>query len=188
MVKNTCGGNKHKGQARKFSINNSKESKKLRVSEDEYEIYAQVTKMLGNGMCHVITIKGKTLLCIIRGKFRGRGKRDNSIKTGSWVLIGLREWEEVKESASSLLNKCDLLEVYSDIDKEKLKSSVKEDWKLFISNDCNNSFTDSKQEDLFSFVSENQEEYSNLMSEVNENSKNTIKLDMDEGEIDIDEI
>ena len=37
MVKNTTGGNKQKGQARKFSNSAQQPSNKLRVSEDEYE-------------------------------------------------------------------------------------------------------------------------------------------------------
>ena len=45
MVKNTVGGNKSKGQARKHLSSNS--NKALKVSEDECEVYAQVTKMLG---------------------------------------------------------------------------------------------------------------------------------------------
>ena len=57
MVKN-LGGNKAKGQARKFAnVNNDKkDNKKLRESEDPLEIYAQVEKVLGNGMYNVICI------------------------------------------------------------------------------------------------------------------------------------
>ena len=54
MVKNTQGGSKHKHMARKHI--NAPKTNKLRVSEDIGEIYAIVTKMLGNGMfhCHCI--------------------------------------------------------------------------------------------------------------------------------------
>ena len=161
MVKNTTGGNKHKSQGRKFV--NAKPSQRLRISEDEAEVYAQVTKMLGNGMCYVTTIDNRKLLCIIRGKFRGRGKRDNVIKNGSWILVGLREWEEIKEGDNKALNKCDLLEVYSDFDKDKLKTNVHINWKPFIENDCSISFTDAEQEDIFTFTNENQEEYKKLI-------------------------
>jgi translation initiation factor 1A len=91
MVKNTTGGSKAKGQARKFTSVPS--SQKLRISDNEFELYAQVSALLGNGMCHVLCIDGIQRLCHIRGKFRGRGKRDNVIGRGSWLLIGLREWE-----------------------------------------------------------------------------------------------
>jgi translation initiation factor 1A len=96
MVKNTTGGSKTKGQARKF-VNSVKQTSNLRISNDECEVYAQVTKMLGNGMCHVLCIDQQTRLCHIRGKFRGRGKRDNFIGNNSWILVGLREWELEKD-------------------------------------------------------------------------------------------
>ena len=51
MVKNTTGGSKHKGMARKLV--NAPISNKIRFSEDDDECYARVVKMLGNGMCHV---------------------------------------------------------------------------------------------------------------------------------------
>jgi hypothetical protein len=60
--------------------------------------------------------------CHIRGKFRGRGKKDNFIVSGTLLLVGLREWER-EPSAGKLLN-CDLIEVYSESDKIRLKNSV----------------------------------------------------------------
>ena len=45
MVKNTHGGSGHKKFARKHT--SGAKSNKLRISEDEGEIYAIVTKMLG---------------------------------------------------------------------------------------------------------------------------------------------
>ena len=91
MVKNVKGGSGHKSQARKHVMASSRANHKTRLSENEYEIYAQVTALLGNGMCHVKDIDNKEYLCIIRGKFRGRGKRDNMLIRGKWVLIGIRE-------------------------------------------------------------------------------------------------
>lgn len=172
MVKNTTGGNKHKGQARKFT-SNFKQTNKLRVIEEEGEVYAQVTKMLGNGMCHVICIDEKTRLCFIRGKFRGRGKRDNTLKVGTWLLIGLREWESEKGKSSTELEKCDLLEVYSDLDKERLKKTVNCNWTHFIENDAN--FTNTNANDEITFEDDGIEEYKKLMeSEIN-NSKGETK-------------
>jgi initiation factor 1A len=116
MVKNDAGGNKGKGLARKH-VNAAKGgmSKQLRLATHEAEKYAVVSKMLGNGMCYVRLLDGSTgdRLCIIRNKFKGRGKRDNILDTGSWVLVGLREW-------SSKQDTCDLLEVYNATERDRL--------------------------------------------------------------------
>ena len=115
MVKNDTGGNKGKGLARKH-VNAAKcgSSKQLRVATDEAEKYAIVSKMLGNGMCYVRLLSGAgERLCIIRNKFKGRGKRDNILESGSWVLVGMREW-------SSKQDTCDLLEVYNPNERDRL--------------------------------------------------------------------
>jgi initiation factor 1A len=169
MVKNTTGGNKHKGQARKFVTSSNKQTNKLRIGEEEGEVYAQVIKMLGNGMCHVICIDNKTRLCFIRGKFRGRGKRDNTLKMGTWLLIGLREWESEKGKSSNDLEKCDLLEVYSDIDKERLKKTVNCNWSNFIENDA--TFTNTNSNDEITFEDDGTEEYIKLMENEINNTK-----------------
>ena len=130
MVKNVKGGSSHKGQARKFVVPaSSKQIVKTRVALEDGELYAQVTKMLGNGFCHVLCQDNKTRLCFIRGKFRGRGKRDNMISNGRWILIGLRDYES--EKAGGKLDNCDLLDVYSDQDKERLKNQIQTvNWKI----------------------------------------------------------
>jgi initiation factor 1A len=197
MVKNVTGGNKHKGQARKFANNSKQISNKLRVVIEEGEVYAQVIKMLGNGMCHVTCLDRITRLCIIRGKFRGRGKRDNTLKNGTWVLVGIREWDAEKTGNDKDLQKCDLLEVYSDLDVDRLKKMVDCDWSCFIENDA--MFTNTKAKDDISFEDENSEEYKKLMEEeiMTSNKVKTISLkinnyvnDTNDGndEINIDEI
>lgn len=137
MVKNTHGGSGHKKFARKHT--GAVSSNKLRVSEDEGEIYAVVTKMLGNGMFHCYCIDGTVRLGHIRGKFTGRGKRNNLVECGKWILIGLREWDVPSKKSYSVskekIQKCDLLEVYSDSDKQRLKESVSEDWLILDTND-----------------------------------------------------
>jgi initiation factor 1A len=139
MVKNT-GGNKAKGQARKFvNSDDKKDTKKLRESEDPLEIYSQVEKVLGNGMYNVICIDGKTRLCHSAGKFKGRNKKDNFVSLGTWLLVGLREYEA--GSNNKKLQNCDLLEVYTDSEKERLKTTVNIDWSVFLKNDAKNSFT-----------------------------------------------
>lgn len=119
MVKNDAGGNKGKGLARKH-VNAAKcgSSKQLRVATDAAERYAIVSKMLGNGMCYVRLLDGSTRdrLCIIRNKFKGRGKRDNILDSGSWVLVGLREWCSKQDT-------CDLLEVYNAAERDRLQKN-----------------------------------------------------------------
>ena len=80
MVKKTNGGNKAKKQARKSS--RVTVSSKTRCSLHEDEIYACCSKMLGNGMCNVVCIDGEERICIIRNKFRGKGKRGNIMSPG----------------------------------------------------------------------------------------------------------
>ena len=109
MVKNTTGGSKHKGMARKLV--NAPVSNKIRYSEDEDECYAKVTKMLGNGMCHVTLLHKDVIhdniVCHIRGKFRSRNKKSNLVAVGGVVLVGIRSW-------TSNLDACDLLCIYND--------------------------------------------------------------------------
>lgn len=188
MVKNVKGGSGHKSQARKFaSTGVSKQTSKLRIVEEDGEIYAQVTKVFGNGMCDVLCIDEKTRLCIIRGKFRGRGKRDNTIRPGSWVLAGKREWESEKKDEKE---KCDLLEVYSDFDIERLKKSVHENWKIFANMDIVKSKTDVDLEDTFEFSNSNADEYNRVMQTLEKAPNSKIALDaaVEDEEVWIDEI
>ena len=187
MVKNTTGGSKTKGQARKFA-NAPKQSANIRLSQDECELYAQVTKMLGNGMCHVLCIDGKTRLCHIRGKFRGRGKRDNLLGNNSWLLIGLREWETEKNEKK--MQNCDLLEVYSPIDVDRLKNTVNENWSLF-NNDDGKKISD----DDVLFVDERTDDYMRLVEDelaqkkLNSETNTKISIAFDEeDEINVDDI
>ena len=188
MVKNTTGGSKTKGQARKFV--NSKASNTLRISDDESEVYAQVIKILGGSMCHVNDAEGKIMLCHIRGKFRGRGKRDNFVGKGTWVLVGLREWEKSeKESTKKKMNNCDLLEVYNDYDKERLRNTVTTvNWSLFVTNDTRT--TMDVDDTGIEFSDEKTDEYKEIVeAQIQQNSlgKSTSILNDDE-EVDIDDI
>jgi len=149
MVKNTHGGNKHKQFARKHASElSTSTSVATRVSTDPCEVYAVVTRMLGNGMFHCLCMDRATRLGHMRGKFSGRGKRDNMVKVGTWVLVGLREWEQSSLSgrsgsvtttitsastttSSKKMQHCDLLNVYSDADKIRLRSSVRDNWASF---------------------------------------------------------
>ena len=125
MVKNTKGGNRGKRVARKHM--NSQSTKAVRYVIDEDERYAIVTQFYGNE-CDVMCADGTLRRCVIRAKFKGRCKSDNYIKPGVWVLIGVRSWE-VRRNGQE---KCDLLAVYSDIDKETLKQNVTCDFRALI--------------------------------------------------------
>jgi len=188
MVKNTTGGNKSKGFARKNII--VKTNNTLRVSEDEAELYAQVTKIFGGASCQVINVKGEPMLCHIRGKFRGRGKRDNFIGNGTWLLVGLREWE--KEPAPGKLLNCDVIEVYNESDKVRLKNNVTSvNWVQFVNND-NKLFGSNEKEDDngIVFTDEKTQEYEELIEAqiiTNKESNNAITTD-DGNEIDVDDI
>ena len=105
MVKNTTGGGRTKGLARKHQKATNSGNSFLRVPECEGEEIALVTKMYGNGMCEIFTNDNIKLIGHIRNKFRGRQKRHNKIEPGNFVLIGLREWESVKKN-------CDILTIY----------------------------------------------------------------------------
>jgi initiation factor 1A len=195
MVKNTKGGSGHKSQARKHETSGKQSSFKTRFSEDEYEYYAQVVAMLGNGMCHVMCKDGKKRLCIIRGKFRGRGKRDNNLSNGKWVLVGGRDFEAEKSGEGKNLEKCDLLEVYSDLDKERLKTLG--GFSEFVARDNNfAAISGAPDESNFDF-SDNvgEDEYNSLMSELKGPAPKQISLvsisenqDEDNYEINVDDI
>ena len=108
MVKNTNGGSKHKGLARKTI--NAPVNDKLRLPVDDCECFAKVVKMLGNGMCHVNLVYKEQLhqnvVCHIRGKFRNKNKRANFVSINDILLVGIRDWE-------SNIDHCDLLFIYS---------------------------------------------------------------------------
>ena len=133
MVRNEGGGNKMKHLARKHVNGASQQqaNKFLRVSQSKDEIYAYILRILGNSMCMVKCVDGYDRLCHIRGKFTGRSKRENALAQGTWVLIGLRQWDADKEFAKvssktdKKIQKCDLLEIYSSSEREKLRVQEK---------------------------------------------------------------
>ena len=154
MVRNEGGGNKMKHLARKHvnGASQSQANKFLRVAQCKEEIYAYIVRLLGNSMCMVKCVDGYERLCHIRGKFTGRSKRENALAQGTWVLIGLRQWDADKEFASKAtktdkkIQKCDLLEIYSASERERLR--VQE--KIFQDVvECNNSDEDGDGDDEF---------------------------------------
>ena len=116
MVKNKQGGNKSKRMARK-NVKPAGYKPKMRFAI-EGETYARVVKMNGQGNVDVICNDKVLRLCVIRRKFRGRNKRDNTVKLDGILLVGLRDWEHRAEGKKQ---KVDLLYVYSDSQVNDLK-------------------------------------------------------------------
>ena len=187
MVKNTFGGNKHKSQGRKFV--NAKPSSKLRLAECDGELYAVVTKMCGTGMFHAQCIDGELRLGHIRGKFSGRKKRDNMVTPGIWVLVGERNFSNLQENSTShsslltsqktkkdKLEQCDLLEVYSDSDKQTLKDTVSMNWSMLNYDNGSNAVKDESKDEMVVFENENDAEINNLL----QNMDTSIKITMNE--------
>ena len=146
MVKNTHGGSGHKKFARKDTNGGGGRNARLRVSECSDEMYAIATKMCGNNMVQVHCLDDILRLCHIRRNFSGRRKRDNFVSVGTWLLVGLRDYDEGKGSASAAasttetskkvkLPNCDLLEVYSSVEKEQLRNSIDARWNILTSKD-----------------------------------------------------
>lgn len=201
MVKNTKGGSGHKKFARKFAT--VKGSSKLRVAEEEGEIYAIVTALNGNNMFTCHCIDGDNRLGRIRGKFAGgRGKRNNMLSLGTWVLVGLREWdiaeaETTKKSSSSSnekkqkLQECDLLEVYTEADKNQLIDTESEPWERLISNDRSRTLIEGStcNTDIV-FASERDIEREELIQKMNTETEKKISMNIsstvEEDEIEVD--
>jgi initiation factor 1A len=154
MVRNEGGGNKMRHLARKHVNGSSQQANKfLRVSLCKEEVYAYVIRILGNSMCMVKCVDGYDRLCHIRGKFTGRSKRENALAQGTWVLIGLRQWDADKEftrtssKTDKKVQKCDLLEIYSASEREKLRVQEKIFQDVI---ECNNSDAKNSRDDEFS--------------------------------------
>lgn len=185
MVRNSTGGNKAKGFARKNLV---KKDTALRVSQEEGEIYAQAVKVMGGSIVNVIDIEGNSLRGHIRGKFRGRGKRDNFIGPNTWLLVGIHDWDSDKKPGD--IRDCDILEVYNDADKNRLKNSVTNvNWNKFILNDNKTIGSESeKHESGIVFTDEVTQEYEELIA-----AQTTLDIGksiiMDNGEeINVDDI
>ena len=121
MVKNKKGGSSHKRMARKNVAPRGGYSRKLRLPKEEGEIIARVTAMSGGGHAVIKCTDGKERTLVIRGKFRGRNKRDNSIGLNSIVLAGLRSVTMGEVVAAKKKEKADLIYVYNENQMDELK-------------------------------------------------------------------
>ncbi len=108
MVKNSFGGSRTKSFARK-SFTTDDDTFDVRLPQNKYEKIAFVSKIYGNGMClaniiepDVLSVEPQQVKCHFRGKFKGKYKKNNIVSIGSFILIGLREWETTVLNADLL--------------------------------------------------------------------------------------
>lgn len=185
MVKNSKGGSKAKKFGRKFT--NTGGSSILRFSKSEEEIYACCSKIFGGSNIEVKCVDGKDRLCIMRNKFRGRGKRDNQISVGTWLLVGLRDFETVVEGKRE---NCDLLEVYNDSEKERLQQNeIHVKWTILkeIKNIKETSETTSA-DDWFEFTDKKTSEIEELVNNSNTSMIGSSIQEEDDSDVDINDI
>ena len=182
MVRNNKGGKKGKNVGRKHLVGGFTQ-KSLRIAEEEGEIYAGVKKMLGNGRVEVKCLDNKIRQCVIRQKFRGRGKRDNTINIASWVLVGKRDWETVVDGKQET---CDLLKVYT---QNEVNSLLKLDinWSVFSSIEDKNGNKMFEKDSGVIFISENEQNKNDAIDDSIKQSS-TIVMEDDDISIDLDEI
>jgi initiation factor 1A len=187
MVKN-LGGNKAKRQGRKHTQGDTSHTTRRASAEDEK--YGIITKVYGNGRAEVKCIDGVFRLLIIRKKFKGRNKRDNTVSLNCWVLAGLRSWEVRRADDRE---NCDLLEVYNSGDVEELKQSVDAPWTVLTSASKSNDDSSGAVEDV-NFVDERTQKYEDLLDS-NQNGE-TVQESLDwlaedgseESDFDIDDL
>ena len=122
MVKNKKGGSSHKKLARKnVAPKGGYQSRKLRKPVEHGEMFARITAIHGGGHAGILCTDGKNRTLVIRGKFRGRNKRDNTIKLDSIVLVALRSVTMGEVVAAKKKEKADLIYVYSLNQLDELK-------------------------------------------------------------------
>ena len=93
-------------------------------------------------------------------------------------MVGLRDWENRSDGKQF----CDLLEVYSNDDKEKIKSSSKLNFSIFSSIDENE-----LDENTIEFVDEETEYYEDAQNDINI-QKVDFTFNNEISDIDIDDI
>ena len=163
MPKITGGGKGHKKRGRKHQGGGGGFSNKTRFSEDPLEMYAVCTKQYGQGNVEVTCHDNVSRMCVIRKKFKGRGKRDNAVIAGTWLLVGMREFEV---RAAGKKEKCDLLEVYRDNDKSVLQQHQSHiNWSILKAQAPQGDEV-GDDDDAFDFVDERTQKYTDLMSEI----------------------
>ncbi len=97
-------------------------SRKIRKPKEEGEIFARVTSIYGGGHAGILCADGIERTLVIRGRFRGRNKRDNTIRLNTFVLAGLRSVSMGSTTQGNKKEKADLLFVYSENQINELKT------------------------------------------------------------------
>jgi len=183
MVKNTTGGTGAKSLARKHE-HRGNNTLQLPV-EPDYEKFACVTRLLGNGMCEIITNDNLKLIGHIRGKFKAKkNKRHNIITTNTIVLVGLRDMERPFKN-------CDILTIYDDNHIEQLRQIPNIDIKFVL--DLRMSNTNLNKNENYADIeftedTEDREDYfEENIKKTNKKEEEVFEIEETE-EIDIDDI
>lgn len=161
MVKNVSGGSKQKKVGRKFA-NMSTRTSALRTSENDLEVYAVVTRMLGNSMFECHGIDDIVRLAYIRRRFTGKNKRHNLVVVGGWVLVGDREWSV----SAKPRRECDLMEVYSEDQKKQLMDQEACAWGVLHAHDVTRDAASAvgKADDVY-FTTDRDEQLDKIMAD-----------------------
>jgi translation initiation factor IF-1 len=185
MVRNTKGGKGSKGLARKLVNNETSIKSYIRRPENELEVFALTTKMFGN-MCEVVTCDGKTFKCHIRGKFKGKSKRNCIISVGKVLMVGFREFEAPNFKV------CDLLEVYEPNEVNELQKipgvNIQSLIAQSIAMDFGSSSSKPTGDNLFEFSNEDVDEEPKNVLIKHQDTPKIGSDDDDQDEIDIDDI
>lgn len=184
MVKNTTGGNRAKRDARKHVGTNVNE-KEVRYMKEDGEMYAIIRKVFGGGMCDAMCLDGKARLCIIRNKFKGRGRSQNSVDSGCWALIGIRDWEVRKDGRQV----CDLLTIYTSSERDKLIQKGDTDFSalLGVLKEMNDKEKKDSGTSAIEFSNATEIAYEEMLSNRDNNAAKVIGL-VDEDMVNIDDI
>lgn len=183
---------------------------RLANPNEKAEMYAKVTKMYGQGVCEVLCNDNKSRQCIIRNKFRGRNRKSNMVEPNTLVLVGLRDWEVIRQDK---MEKCDLLEVYNAKQYKDIKQDPMSNWNVIsvdksapgegTSEDSHTGTPNAHEdEDLFDFIVDGEEESETITEQKNkhvmkarkereleqQNAIQDVKNFLDDDDIDIDDI
>ena len=174
MVKNTTGGTKTKGLARKHVKSAGGGNAALRLPENALEVIVYVEVMLGNGMCKVFNNAGEEFIAHIRNKFRGRHKRANLITKKSIILCGYREWEKPYKNL-------DVIFIYDDYNISQLRENPTINITNLITRITNDNYNTTKYDNDLHFT--NDDHLLNLndhnLNDLDDNLNDHLDLDLD---------
>ena len=146
-----------------------------------------------------VMVKPVFVLCVANLKVDRDA--DNNIGLGTWVMVGIRDWEVRGDGKT----KCDLLYVYSDLDKDDIRQNSGINLELDkVNTDINGVVVDDdvvfKEDNSENYIvdqpdivdSEEDENNQNIVDDANDNhmekKENTPTVGGDKYEFDIDEI